>query len=87
MNPNPPMTTPTEQEIRAALEEHAVRKDWGDWAFHAHPLNYYNEAQALRLAKVNLMLGTTPNGSLTTEMIERIVDRIAALEWTAEMGA
>lgn len=84
------MKTPTEQEIRAALSEHATEVSPGRWAFHTHPMNVYSEAQVLTLTKVNLMLGTTPNGSLGTDMIEVIVDRIAALEARqdrAEMGA
>jgi hydroxypyruvate isomerase len=83
-----PMTNPTDQDIRAALEEHAIEID-GEWAFRSHLMNVYSEAEALALTKVNLMLGTAPNGSLTAEMLVAFVDRIAAVEarLTGEMGA
>lgn len=73
------MIQPTDEEIRSSLEEHAVEID-GQWAFRSHPMNVYSEKQALTLTKVNLMLGTIPNGSLSTEMLESIVDRIARVE-------
>lgn len=89
MNPNPAMTWPTDEEVRAALAQHAqplpARGGW--WAFKSHLMNEYREAEAPRLTKVNLMLGTTPNGSITSEMLEAIVERIAHLEQAAEMGA
>lgn len=74
-----PMTYPTEQEIQVAFDEHVIPMN-GEWAFRAHPMNVYSEAQIRDLIKVNLMLGTTPNGSLGTGMLLRIVERIAALE-------
>lgn len=75
-----PMPEPTPAEIRAALTAHAYEETDGQWAFRTHPMNIYSETDALRLAKVNLMLGTRPNGSLGTTMLEAIVDRIAAVE-------
>ncbi len=84
MNPNSAMTWPGDDEIRAALEQHAHRLDDGTWYFDRHPMNIYSEAQVLTLTKINLMLGTQPNGSLGTDMLEAIVDRIAHLEHAAE---
>jgi hypothetical protein len=81
------MTWPSDDEIRSALEEHAIEVKPGRWAFHAHPMNVYGLDEALTLTKVNLMLGNKPNGSLSARMLEIIVERIAHLEQAAEMGA
>lgn len=70
---------PTDQEIRAALEAHAIQVGVDQWVFRTHLSNFYTEAEALKLTRVNLMLGTTPNGSITASMLERVVDLIAAL--------
>lgn len=75
-----PMIEPTEADIRRAMAEYAEERTPGWWSYHAHPMNAYTEQQTRDLAKINLMLGTAPNGSLTTAMLERIVDRIAAIE-------
>lgn len=78
----PTRLLPTDEEVRAALAQHAApvpgRAGW--WAFTSHLMNEYREADALRLTKVNLMLGTMPNGSITSEMLGAIVERIARIE-------
>jgi hypothetical protein len=74
------MITPTGSEVRSALEEHAIQVDPDQWVFRTHLSNFYTEAEALELTRINLMLGTTPNGSITAGMLGAIVDRIAAVE-------
>lgn len=84
------MMTPSDDDVRAALEAHAVSTEPDQWWFRTHPMNVYTEAEALTLTRINLMLGTTPNGSLSAEMLLRIVERIADLElrqWQADESA
>lgn len=66
------MITPTDAEVREAFEEYA--------AIESRSQFFYAEAEALKLAKVNLMLGTTPNGSITPDMLLAIVERLAGAE-------
>lgn len=66
--------------VRLALAEHAEQQPDGRWRFRKGSSYTYDETKALQITRIGLALDTTPSDIVTSEMFERIVNRIVALE-------